>query len=69
MNSQDETFTSLKSDEELKERKPAEKAVRRIRNESPPPLRPYGKRPWRTIFTVIQTFYVIIKILNSHFFC
>lgn len=58
MNIQDETFTSLKSDEELKERKPTEKTERRIRNESPPPLRPYGKRPWRTIFTVFKDFYV-----------
>lgn len=31
--------------------KPKEK--RRIRKESPPPLRPYGKKPWRTILTVI----------------
>lgn len=37
---------------------------RRIRKESPPPLRPYGKKPWRTIITVIsQVFAKIIAVL------
>ena len=34
-----------KSDESKKQK-------RRIRNTSPPPLRPFGRRPWRTIITV-----------------
>ena len=48
-------FQELNSEEEIKNRNANEPKTekRRIRKESPPPLRPYGKKPWRTIITVI----------------
>lgn len=47
-------FQELNSEEEIKQRNAPEPKPekRRIRKESPPPLRPYGKKPWRTIITV-----------------
>lgn len=58
MNNNPEDFAKLNTEEEIKQRNSEnpKKEKRRIRKESPPPLRPYGKKPWRTIITVCFKF-------------
>jgi hypothetical protein len=71
-----EDFQKLNTEEEIKQRTPSEPKPekRRIRKESPPPLRPYGKKPWRTIITVNlhlknQRKSIFLHNFSHFFFC
>lgn len=69
--SENEQFQELRTEEEIKQRRQeeAKPPKRRVRKESPPPLRPYGKKPWRTIITVSEPSLSIFKGYNfSPFF-